>query len=120
MALYAMVTGAMSAKESVGGPVLIYSIVKSSTTVGFSYFLYILGVISLNLAIFNLLPVIPLDGGHLFLMAIEKLRGRPLPLKIDEFIAKAGLTLIIMLAVFVFYLDFQRVGLIDFIKHIFS
>ena len=75
-----------------------------------------MGVISASLAIFNLLPVIPLDGGHLFLLAIEKLRGRALPVKIDDYIARVGFTLIICLAVFVFYSDFSRFGWIDKIR----
>lgn len=118
-ALYSMVTGKMSARESVGGPVLIFSIVAESVNRGLAYFLFILGVISLNLAIFNLLPVIPLDGGHLFLMAIEKARGKAMSPKIDDFIARAGFALIILLAVYVFYIDFDRIGLIDKIKSIF-
>ena len=47
-----------------------------------------MGVISASLAIFNLLPVIPLDGGHLFVFGIEKIRGKAFPPKIDEFIAR--------------------------------
>ena len=77
-----------------------------------------MGIISASLAIFNLLPVIPLDGGHLFLIGLEKLRGRALSLKTDQFIANAGFTLIIMLALFVFYSDFERIGLIDKIREV--
>lgn len=119
-ALYSMVTGSMSAKDNVGGPVLIFTIVKKAAEMGMAHFLLILGVISLNLAIFNLLPIIPLDGGHLFLMGIEKLRGRPLPEKIDETISKAGLTLILLLAVFIFYVDFERIGLFVKVGQFFS
>jgi len=87
-------------------------------TIGFSFVLHIVGIISASLAIFNLLPVIPLDGGHLFLIGLEKLRGRALSLKTDQFIANAGFTLIIMLALFVFYSDFERIGLIDKIREV--
>ncbi len=118
-ALYAMVTGSMSARESVGGPVLIFNIVKEASALGFSHFLFILGVISLNLAIFNLLPIIPLDGGHLFLLAIEKIRGRALSPKADDLISRVGLSLMILLALYVFYIDFERIGLISKIKGIF-
>lgn len=108
--LFRMVTGAISAKESVTGPVGIFYIVKGAAESGISHLLFILGVISASLAIFNLLPLIPLDGGHLFLFGIEKVRGRALPPKVDEYIARFGFGLIILLALFVFYSDFVRFG----------
>jgi regulator of sigma E protease len=115
--LWRMVTGAVSAKESVTGPVGIFYIVKGAAEEGLSHLLFILGVISASLAIFNLLPVIPLDGGHLFLFTLEKIRGRALPPKIDEYIARFGFGLIILLAGFVFYSDFVRFGWIENITH---
>jgi len=118
-AIYSMLIGTMSAKENMGGPILIYTIVADTVNRGFSYFLFILGVISLNLAIFNLLPVIPLDGGHIFLMGIEKIRGQALPPKVDEYVFRIGLSLIIVLALYIFYIDFERIGLIDKIKQLF-
>jgi regulator of sigma E protease len=108
--LYRMITGTISAKESMTGPVGIFYIVKGAAEEGISHLLFILGVISASLAIFNLLPMIPLDGGHLFLFGVEKIRGRALPPKVDEYIAKAGFSLIILLAMFVFYSDFSRFG----------
>lgn len=116
---YFMLTGSMSAKESVTGPIGIFYIVKSATSMGFVHVLLILGLISASLAIFNLVPMIPLDGGHLFLLAVEKIRGKALPAKIDEYIARVGFSLIILLAIFVFYSDFARFGWIDKIKGIF-
>lgn len=117
--LYFMLTGSMSAKESMTGPIGIFYIVKSAAEMGFTHLLFIMGIISASLAIFNLLPVIPLDGGHLFFLGIEKLRGQPLPLKVDEYIARAGFGLIILLALFVFYNDFERFGWIAKINQIF-
>ena len=108
-----MITGGVSARESVTGPVGIFYIVKGAAEEGISHLLFILGVISASLAIFNLLPLIPLDGGHLFLFGIEKIRGKALPPKIDEYIARFGFGLIILLALFVFYSDFARFGWID-------
>jgi len=83
-----MIRGSISAKESMTGPVGIFYIVKGAAESGISHLLFILGVISASLAIFNLLPIIPLDGGHLFLLVIEKLRGKALPVKFDEFVQK--------------------------------
>lgn len=118
--LYRMVTGTVDAKDSVTGPVGIFYIVKGAAEAGMAHLMFILGVISASLAIFNLLPVLPLDGGHLTLLAIEKARGKPLPGKFDEWVAKIGFTLIIMLALFVFYSDFSRFGWIDGAKDLFS
>ena len=111
-ALYEMAIGARSPKEAMG-IVGMFFVIKFALTIGFAFVLHIVGIISASLAIFNLLPFIPLDGGHLFLIGLEKLRGRPLSIKTDLFISKAGFTLIIMLALFVFYSDFERIGLID-------
>ncbi len=118
-ALYEMLIGLRSAKEAMG-VVGMFFVIKFALTVGFSFLLHIVGVISASLALFNLLPVIPLDGGHLFLLLIEKIRGKALSKKIDEFIAKVGFSLIIALAVFVFYVDFERIGLIDHFFKIFK
>jgi regulator of sigma E protease len=114
--LYFMLTGAMSPKESMTGPVGIFYIISSAAAMGFSHLLYIVGVISASLAIFNLLPVIPLDGGHLLLFGIEKIRGKALSAKTDEYLTRIGFGLFIMLAVFVFYNDFARFGWIDKLK----
>ncbi|OGX27736.1 MAG: hypothetical protein A3D10_02910 [Omnitrophica WOR_2 bacterium RIFCSPHIGHO2_02_FULL_48_11] len=116
--IYYMITGSMSAKESMTGPIGIFYIVKAAADMGFSHLLYIVGIISASLAIFNLLPVIPLDGGHLFLLALEKIRGKALPEKVDEAIARLGFSLIICLALFVFYSDFSRFGLFEKISNI--
>ena len=112
-ALWDMITGQRSAKEGMTGLIGIFFIIKFAAAVGVSFLLHVVGVISASLAIFNLLPVIPLDGGHLALIALEKLRGKALSLKVEDVIARTGFALIIVLAVFVFYLDFERIGLID-------
>ncbi len=118
--VYYMITGSLSAKDSVGGPVLIFNVVKSAAHEGFADLLLVLGVVSASLAIFNLFPVIPLDGGHLLLLGIEKIRGKPLPEKVEDFINRFGLALIILLALFIFYVDFERIGLIGQIQKLFS
>ena len=111
-ALYEMAIGARSPKEAMG-IIGMFFVIKFALTIGFSFVLHIVGIISASLAIFNLLPIIPLDGGHLFLIGLEKLRGRALSIKTDQLITNAGFALIILLALFVFYSDFERIGLID-------
>jgi regulator of sigma E protease len=119
-ALWEIITGQRSAKEGMTGLIGIFFIIKFAAAIGFSFLLHVIGVISASLAIFNLLPVIPLDGGHLLLIGLEKIRGKALSAKIDDVIAKAGLALIIALAAFVFYVDFERIGLIDKVVHFFK
>ncbi|MBI5149293.1 MAG: site-2 protease family protein [Candidatus Omnitrophica bacterium] len=117
-AIFSMLTGSMSVKENVTGPIGIFYILQKAAEMGMTHVVFILGVISASLAIFNLLPVIPLDGGHLFLFAVEKFRGRALPRKVDEYVTKLGFSLIICLALFVLYSDFSRFGWLDKIKHL--
>ncbi len=112
-ALGDIITGKRSAKEGMTGLIGIFFIIKFAASIGISLLLHVVGVISASLAIFNLLPVIPLDGGHLAFIGLEKLRGKPLSAQAEDMIAKVGFGLIIALAVFVFYLDFERIGLID-------
>jgi regulator of sigma E protease len=110
-ALYEIIMGLRSPKEAMG-VVGMFFVIKFALTVGFSFLLHIVGIISASLALFNLLPVIPLDGGHLFLFLIEKLRGKALSTKADDIIAKVGVALFISLSLFLFYFYFLRKGLI--------
>lgn len=61
---------------------------------GFMYLLYFMGLISVNLAVINFLPLPILDGGLFVMLLLEKIRGRPLPLKVQAGIQIAGLILI--------------------------
>lgn len=119
VSLWEIVTGQRSAKEGMTGLIGIFFIVKFAIGVGFAFLLHIVGVISASLAIFNLLPLIPLDGGHIALLGLEKVRGRPLSEKTDDFLGKIGLFLFVALALFVFFIDFERIGLIDKLVHLF-
>ena len=99
------------------GPVGIITTVGSSvqqsfqqaTTQGFAMIFNMLVIISLNLGIMNLLPVPPLDGGHLVLMAVEAVRGKPASEKIRMTVQMIGVLLLIALFVFVTWQDIVRV-----------
>ena len=56
--------------------------------------IYILGLISLSLAVINLFPFLPLDGGHIFWALAEKVRGRPIPFSVLERVSVVGFLLI--------------------------
>lgn len=119
-ALWASITGAIPFKESVTGPIGIFYITGQAARLGLVYLLHFMGILSASLAIFNLLPVPVLDGGHLLFLAIEKIRRKPLSYKIQEVITHAGLILIICLMAFVFYNDFVRFDVFEKVIHIFQ
>lgn len=118
-ALWSMATGKLSMKESLTGPIGIFVITGQAAKMGFIYILHIMAILSASLAIFNVLPLPVLDGGHIFFLAVEKLRGRPLSLKAQEVFTNVGITLLIMLTVFIFYNDIIKFGVFDRIARIF-
>lgn len=103
-----LVTLKASAK-TVGGPIMIAQMSGQVVREGLSESLSFMGLISLSLGIFNLLPIPILDGGHIFLLIVEILYRRPLKMKEREFAQKIGLLIIIPLMIFVFYNDIMRI-----------
>ncbi len=99
-------TGEKDLYENVTGPVGIASV--GSTAVDQGFFLPLLALISLNLALFNLLPILPLDGGHLFFIAAEKVLGRPVSEQTMGKIAAFGLVLVLALFLFATYADLSK------------
>jgi regulator of sigma E protease len=100
-------TGDISVERGIGGPGTIVAFSAQSYRIGFVYFLVFLAVISVSLAVLNILPVPVLDGGQLLFLVIEKLRGRPLK---EATIAKAqlvGLFLLLALMAFALRNDFR-------------
>jgi regulator of sigma E protease len=61
------------------------------------------------LALFNLLPILPLDGGHLFFIAAEKILGRPVRQETIGKMAAFGLALVLMLFLFATYADLSKI-----------
>ncbi|RUM89553.1 MAG: RIP metalloprotease RseP [Thermodesulfatator sp.] len=94
--------------SSLGGPLLIAQMAGEQARQGFLALLLFSGILSVNLAVINLLPVPMLDGGHLVFYGVEALRGRPLSPRTQERIQKVGLALLIALMVLVFYNDLVR------------
>ena len=101
-----LVTGEKDLYKNVTGPVGIASV--GSTAVNQGFFLPLLALISLNLALFNLLPILPLDGGHLFFIAAEKVLGRPVSEQTMGKIAAFGLVLVLALFLFATYADLSK------------
>ena len=102
-----LLTGERDLYRNVTGPVGIASVGATSVEQGF--FPQLLALISLNLALFNLLPILPLDGGHLFFIATEKVLGRPVSQETMGRIAALGIALVLVLFVFAMYADLSKI-----------
>ncbi len=105
--LYKLVTLQESTK-GLSGPVGIFQASYKSAQKGSGNFFWILCLITVNLGIFNLLPVPILDGGHVLLLLIEKLRGRPNSVTFVNYFQMTGLVLLLALVLFVTYGDIMR------------
>ena len=92
--------------EQLSGPVGIFNIIKDAE--GLPFLIYLLGVISINLAVFNLLPIPALDGGHLLFLGIEKIIRRPIPQRVEVLANAAGFTLLILLILLVTFRDIMK------------
>lgn len=106
--LWMLASGKMSMRDSMTGPLGIFFITSNAAKLGLIAVMHLIAVLSISLAIFNLLPLPILDGGHLFLLGLEKLRKKALGIKAEEVINNVGFTMIISLALFVTYNDIVR------------
>jgi len=108
-ALWRIIRGKLSVRESMAGPLGIFLITSKAADLGIIAVLHLIAVLSVSLAIFNLLPLPLLDGGHVVLLAVEKIRGKLLSLKAERIITQVGFSIIISLAVLVTYNDILRI-----------
>jgi regulator of sigma E protease len=100
--------GTLSFKESVGGPVMIAQQASQQAEMGLASFLNFIALLSVTLAVINILPLPALDGGHLVFVIIEAIIKREVSPKVKIAIQQAGVVLLLMLMVFVIYNDFTR------------
>ncbi len=108
-ALWRIVSGKLSFRDSVSGPLGIYYVTTKTASLGVGALVQLLAVLSISLAIFNLLPLPVLDGGHIFLLGIEKIRKKALNQKAELVITRIGISLMVTLAIFATYNDFLRI-----------
>jgi regulator of sigma E protease len=94
--------------DTLGGPILIAQMAGKQAQKGVLELMNFMALISVNLAVLNLLPIPILDGGHIFFFLIEAVLGRPLSLKKIEIAQKVGLVALLSLMVVVFYNDIMR------------
>jgi RIP metalloprotease RseP len=106
--LKGLVTGLFSPKGLMG-PVGIltfsYKIVAERPLIDYLYFL---GLISASIAVFNILPLLPFDGGFIVFLLIEKIKGSPVGVRVQEKIASVGWVLVIALILYVTFNDIIR------------
>jgi regulator of sigma E protease len=102
-----MFTGEV-ALNNLGGPILIAKTAGEVARLGIMPFLNFMALISINLAVLNLLPVPVLDGGHLLFFTIEGIIRRPISLKVKEIALQIGLGLLVLLMILAFYFDIER------------
>ena len=107
LSLVDIVTGRV-AVNNLSGPVGIVSTIASAVTYGVQPLLLLMALITVNLGVFNLLPLPALDGGKLFLLILEAIRRKPIPEKYEIFINAAGFVLLMLLMVFVTFNDITR------------
>ena len=94
--------------DEVSGPVGIFNIVSDVSQMGIIYLIRFAAVLSINLAVINIIPFPALDGGRLLFLAIEKIKGSPVNYKIANFAHGLGFVLLIILLILLTYNDFLR------------
>ncbi|MEN6617801.1 MAG: RIP metalloprotease RseP [Syntrophorhabdus sp.] len=109
-----IIQGSISPKN-IGGPVLIFQEASKRAKKGLSDFVFFFALISINLGIINLMPIPVLDGGHILFNAIEIITRRRIPQRAQEIAQTVGLVILLMIMVFAFYNDFDRI--FDFSKY---
>jgi regulator of sigma E protease len=105
-----LVTGKASAGDLVGAVGMIHLVSEAAKT-GILNLMFLAGLLSLNLGVINLLPIPALDGGKLFFLLLEAVRGKPVDLEKESLIHFIGFILLIVLMIMVTYKDIIRFNL---------
>lgn len=96
------------AAEQVSGPVGVIVLLKNGSLLGFEFVLMIIAIISLTLAIMNILPIPALDGGRLYMMLLSRLSGKKLSEAMEERIVGASFIFLIFLIILITVVDVRR------------
>ena len=102
--------------SNIGGPIQIATEAGRQARDGMASLALFTAIISVNLAVLNLLPVPMLDGGHLFFFVIEAVLGRPLSLQKREAAQRVGFVLLMLLMVYALYNDLVRIDAFKFFR----
>lgn len=104
-----IVIGEQSSKN-LAGPVGIFQLVGQSAERGFSFLLWFMALLSINLGVLNLLPIPVLDGGHLTILAIEGIIRRDLSARHKAWLQQAGFAFLLFLIIYVTFNDIGRIS----------
>lgn len=99
---------AAEASENVAGPVGLYAVLTQGTVLGYQFTLFVIAVISLSLAILNILPIPALDGGRICVTLIFRALKKPLTPKTEELVHGAGFSLLMLLFIAITVVDVKR------------
>lgn len=104
------IAGLFTAPEASGlsGPVGIVQVTQQTSTNGLLSALYLTALLSIAIGVFNILPILPLDGGHLLMHTVELFMRRPVPARVMAILSYSGLALVLALMVAVTILDLKR------------
>ena len=94
--------------NKLGGPVAIFKASSDAAKNGLENVLYFLAVISINIGIFNLIPIPALDGGKIVLNILEAIRRKPLKQEIETYVTLAGVVIMVVLMIAVTWNDIMR------------
>ena len=94
--------------NKLGGPVAIFKASSDAAKNGIENVLYLLAVISINIGIFNLIPIPALDGGKIVLNILEAIRRKPLKQEIETYVTLAGVVIMVVLMIAVTWNDIMR------------
>lgn len=112
-----LATGRLSMK-AVSGPIGIFAIASKTAKLGIVHLLQLTALLSASLAIFNVLPFPPLDGGLLLFTLIEWVGRRQVSFRVQDWVTKAGFALLMLLMVFVMYNDLANLAVFEKIKNL--
>jgi regulator of sigma E protease len=99
-----------SGRKEVSGPTGIVDVSQRVVSISFTWYLLVLGLVSLSLAVLNLLPLLPLDGGHILFSIVEGLRGRAVGREVYERVSAIGIALFLVLMFIGLSNDINRLG----------
>lgn len=108
-----LISNFQESASQVAGPVAIVAVGANIASSDFGGLFQFTALISINLAIINILPLPVLDGGQLAFLAIEAVRGKPLPSRIQESITQTGIVVLLGLAIFLVIRDTANLGVVQ-------
>lgn len=120
VAMGSLLTGKLTLRDSVTGPIGLVYLTSDAVKLGIAPVLFLASLFSLSLGIFNLFPIPILDGGHLFFLAIEKLRGKAVSITVQERAAQVSFVLLMTLVLVISFNDLHRFGLLKWAGKLFG